>query len=761
MRYISAFIALIWWCQPVFAQKVALVLSGGGAKGLAHVGVLKLLEENDIPIDYIVGTSMGGVIGGFYAAGYSANEIEQLVLSPDFQDWVNGELGENYQFYYSKSEDHAGILNLTMDVDSSLNINTNLAKDIVINFALAELLAPASQKANYNFDSLFIPYRAVAADIFTQNVMVLKSGRLNEALRATLSVPFFFRPLRVQNKYLFDGGIYNNFPIDVAREEFEPDVIIGVNVSSKVFDEYPYDQDQELIEESLLGMLLDKPDLKLLTEEDIYLEPNVKGYNALDFEDAAALVDSGYVESSRHFAEISAKIRDRKECEARAEARNNFILDSAPMMFKNLSIEEFSEPKQRYIRHYFSDKEYLNIHDIKTGYYKMISEEYFQNTYPGIVYNPVDSAYDFEILGETSNSFDIDLGGNISTRSISQIYLGLNFTHFNHYLFKHRLNFYTGRFYQSLQLGSRINIPTRSNLFYIEPVYTYNHWDFIDSNELIFSDKDPTIIDQIDRNIRINVGIAAGTNGRLRLHSGYFHNSNEFSNLNEFKSTDTLDQQTFNGFRHGIEYSRHNLNRKLYASSGQHFQVALDLFNAEEQLVPGNTSMLTETQNKSNDWVRLKLRAEQYFGSGWFKYGYLVEGVFSNQSSGFNLTGSLINAPTFEPLVDSPTLFLENFRSYNYLAGGIRNIYSVGRKLDLRLEGYFFKPFRGLTTSGDEGVVLLNDPDKIYLAGTAAAVYHSLLGPISMQVNYYDDEENQWGFLLHIGYLIFNKKALD
>ncbi len=761
MRYFSALIALIWWCQPIVAQKIALVLSGGGAKGLAHVGVLKLLEENNIPVDYIVGTSMGGVIGGFYAAGYSAHDIEQMVLSDDFQDWVNGGLGENYQFYYSKSEDHAGILNLTLDVDSSLNINTNLANDFAINFALAELLAPASQKANYNFDSLFIPFRAVAADIFTQKVVVLKSGRLNEALRATLSVPFFFRPLRLQKKYLFDGGIYNNFPVDIAREEFKPDVIIGVNVSSKVFVEYPYDQDQELIQKSLLAMLLDKPDLKLLTEKDIYLEPNVKSYSALDFEDAAALVDSGYVEASQHFAEISTKIKDRNDCDSHAEARNNFILDSEPLRFQNLRTEGFSESKQRYIRHYFSDKETLNIHDVKTGYYKMISEEFFKNTHPGIVYNPVDSAYDFEILGETSNSFDVDLGGNISSRSISQIYLGLNFTHFNHYLFKHRLSFYTGKFYQSLQLGSRINIPTRSRLFYIEPVYTFNNWDFIDANELIFSDKNPTIIKQIDRNIRINVGFAAGTIGRLRLYSSYFYNSNKFSNLNEFKSTDTLDQQTFKGFRYGFEYSRHNLNRKQYASSGQYFQVALDLFTAEEELEPGNTSMLTETLFKSNDWVRLKLRAEQYFGSGRFKYGYLVESVFSNQATGFNLTGSLINAPNFEPLVDSPTLFLENFRAYNYIAGGIRNVYSLGRKFDLRLEGYFFKPFQGLNNAVDEDVLLLNDITKFYFAGTAAAVYHSLLGPISMQVNYYDDEENQWGFLLHIGYLIFNKKSLD
>ena len=626
---------------------------------------------------------------------------------------------------------------------------------------LTELLAQASQKANYNFDSLFIPYRAVAADIFTQKVMVLKSGRLNEALRATLSVPFFFRPLKLRNKYLFDGGIYNNFPVDVARKEFDPDVIIGVNVSTKVFDEYPYENDQELIQESLLSMLLDKPDLKMLTQKDIYLEPNIKTFSALDFEDAAQLVDSGFAEASKHLAQIEAKINTKTDCDIQANSRNEFILGSIPLRFKNIRTEDFSEPKQQYIRHFFSDKEYLNIHDIKTGYYKMISEEYFQNTHPGIIYNPVDSAYDFEILGDTRNIFDIDLGGNISTRSISQIFLGLNYTHFNHFLFKHHLNFYTGGFYQSMQVASRINIPTRSQLIYVEPVFTYNNWDFIDANELIFSDKDPTIIDEIDRSLRVNLGLAAGTHGRIRLHSGYFNNSNGFSNLKEFKSTDTLDQQTFRGFRHGIEYSRYSLNRKQYASSGQHLQIKLDLFNAEERLVAGNTSDLTGTHYKDQNWVRLKIRSEQYFGPGKFKYGYLFEGVVSNQPTGINLTGSLINAPSFEPLVDSKTLFLENFKAYNYIAGGVRNVFNVSRKIDLRLEAYFFKPFEALTTSQDSDLVVLDDATSVYYSGTAAAVYHSLLGPISLQVNYYDDDENQWGVLMHIGYVLFNKKPMD
>ena len=761
MKYLIFLMVLLLWCQDVSAQKVGLVLSGGGAKGLAHVGVLKVLEENEIPIDYIVGTSMGGVIGGLYAAGYSAFEIEQLVLGEHFQDWVNGELDENYRFYYSKSEDHSGILNLRLNVDSAVNINTNLASDVAINFVLAEYLAGASQRANYNFDSLFIPFRAVAADIFTQKVVVLDQGRLNEALRATLSVPFFFRPLRLDNKFLFDGGVYNNFPIDVAKDEFNPDVIIAVNVSSKLFDEYPYDQDEELIQESLLSMLLDKSDIKLLTEKDVYIEPNLKSFSALDFDDASALVDSGYVSATSQVEEIKSKISLRRSCEALTEFRNEFILGSAPLIFKNLKFKGFSEPKKRYLRQFFGDKDAYNIHEIRSGYYKMISEQYFRATYPGIVYNTEDESYDFEILGNTRSSFDIDLGGNVSTRSISQIYLGLNYAHFNHYLFKHHLGFYTGRFYQSLLGSSRVNIPTGSKLFYLEPEFTYNHWDFINANELILSDNDPTIIDLIDRKIKLNLGTTAGTNGRLRIYSSYFNNSNEYSNSKQFMSTDTLDQQKFKGWRHGIEYSQYSLDKKQYASTGKQFLVSLDVFNTDETLEPGNTSDLDGIQEQSNNWVRLKLQAEQYFGKGAYKYGYLLEGVFSNQQTGFNLTGSLINAPSFEPLVDSPTLFLENFRAYNYFAGGIRNVYSVGRKIDLRLEGYFFKPIEEISINGTAESVFLKDVTDIYFTGTFAGVYHSILGPVSMQVNYYDDAENQWGFLLHVGYVLFNKTPFD
>ncbi len=135
-------------------------------------------------------------------------------------------------------------------------VNTSLASDITINFALPEYLAKASATAKNNFDSLFVPTRIIAAEVFTQKELILKDVSLPLALRATLSVPFFYKPIKIADRYLFDGGVYNNFPVDVAQKDFNPDMIIGSNVSSKVFSEYPFEEDDKLISNSLLFMLL-------------------------------------------------------------------------------------------------------------------------------------------------------------------------------------------------------------------------------------------------------------------------------------------------------------------------------------------------------------------------------------------------------------------------------------------------------------------------------------------------------------------------
>jgi NTE family protein len=222
-----------------------------------------------------------------------------------------------------------------------------------------------------------------------------------------------------------------------------------------------------------------------------------------------------------------------------------------------------------------------------------------------------------------------------------------------------------------------------------------------------------------------------------------------------------LDQLRLTGFKTELLFSMGNLNRKQYPSSGKAYSLCLQYFDVKERFNPGTTSFEFEDKEATHQWFRLKFSAEQYFNTGIFRPGYYVEGVFSNQPFFQNYTGTIINAPGFYPLQDSRTLLLENFRAFNYIAGGLRNVFQIKNRLDFRLEGYLFKPIEYLQKNNDQEAVVIRDIRALYFAGTAGLVLHSPIGPISLNLNYYDDTENQIGVLLHAGFLLFNKHSLE
>jgi len=751
-------LALLGW-----TQKVGLVLSGGAAKGIAHVGVLKALEENEIPIDYIVGTSMGGIIGGCYAAGMSPNQIEEIVLSKEFLLWVNGKLEEGHNYYFARKDDDASFLRLNLSLDSTFSIlfNTSIVNDLSLNFALAETFAQPSAIAKNNFDSLFVPLRVVASDIFTQSEVILSKGSLSDALRATQTVPFFYNPIRIDGKYLFDGGVYNNFPVDVALKEFTPDVIIGSNVSSKIYKEYPYGEDEKLISRSLLYMLLDNSDPSEIPPSGIYIQPNILRYTSFDFAKARALIDSGYLQTIRQMEEIKQKISTRRTCESVAEARNKFNNKSAPLLVDHIQFDGFSRNQQKFINRFFnSGKRPLLFSEIKSGFYHLVSHDYFNNLYPGFVFNTQKQNFNFSLTKRPQNNFQVDFGGVIATRNISNIYLGMNYYYFNRTLTHFNANFNAGNFYKSAQVKARIDIPNRGQ-FYLEPIATFNKWDFLQGNDLVVKNFSPTVLFRIDRKIGVALGIPVGKNYKMTLEGSYLNNRDQYLNTDVLTSTDTLDVLRLSGSRAGVEFNSNTLNRKQYASTGKSYSFSVDWFGVVENYEPGNTSILTEPQSKYHSWMRAKVSLEQYFKKGIYSSGYIFEGVLSNQPVFTNYMGTIINATAFNPIQDSKTLLLQNFRAFNYVAGGWRNVFTIRKSLDFRLEGYLFKPFEAIGMSQTQEATLNGDLTKVYFAATAGLVLHSTVGPISLSVNYYDDRENELGVLLHVGFLLFNKTSME
>jgi NTE family protein len=765
MNRFNLTIAFLFISSCAFSQRVGVVLSGGGAKGLAHVGVLKALEENDIPVDYVVGTSMGGIIGGAYAAGMSPEQIEQVVLSEEFLRWVNGFPEEGYNHFFHQNENNPGFLRVNLSLDSILNIqlNTSLASDVSLNFALADLMASASANSKNNFDSLFIPLRVVAADVFTQNQVILKKGSLSDALRATQTVPFFYNPIRVDGKYLFDGGVYNNFPVDVAEAEFKPDVIIGSNVSTKVFNEYPFDIDEKLITRSLLFMLLDKSDPLSVPKNGVYIQPDLEGYTSFDFGKVKSLIDSGYAQTMRQINELKQKISRRVSCDEVAERRNDFNSRNPPIVFNDVQLKGFNSKQSRYIRRVFhfnakNPKPFFH-NRVKNGYFKMVSQDYFNNVYPNILFDTSSHKFQLQLTRRPQKNFQVDFGGVIATRDISNIFLGLHLFNFNNQLLHVYGGFQTGNFNKSAVLRSRIDFPVQ---FYLEPELAYDNWDYLETDDLLREITPHTVLRRISRKYGVNVGIPIGSFFRATASVHGINNIDRYANRNVFVSSDTLDELHLSGLRTEINLSSSTLNRKQYASRGRMYSFTAQYFNLRENFIPGSTSVDGQLPSiKNHQWFRTKFSAEQYFNAGWFRPGYYAEAVFSNQPFFKNYYGTIINAPGFFSMQDSRTLLLENFRSFNYVAGGLRNVFSIRNRLEFRLEGYLFKPIEHLAEGSNQEAETITDFKKIFFASSASLVLHSPIGPISLSVNYYDDNDNQLGVLLHVGYLLFNKHSIE
>jgi NTE family protein len=754
---------------PIFVhgQKVALVLSGGGAKGLAHVSVLKELEKNHIPIDYVVGTSMGAVIGGFYAAGYSPQEIEDIVLSKDFQNWVNGQAGKYYNYHYVSKEPDPTFFTVELDVKQSLSASfrNTIANDAIINFKLTEYLSKASQAADYDFDNLFVPFRAIAAEIFTQEEVVLKDGLLSEAVRASMAVPFFYNPVRVKNdRLLFDGGIYNNFPVDVARKEFNPDVIIGVNVSTPVFKEYPYEEDEKLVNQSLFLYLLNKSNPALLKNEDIYIEPDTKGMSATDFSKVTPLLDSGETTILRKLPEIKEKIERRMDSLSRNNKRDGFVLKEAPVKISSIQFRGFNSKQSKYLSNLFQLRKSsdFDIEDIKKGYYRLAAEDYFNNIFPILQFDKNDSSYIFELRGSSDNSFKIDFGGYITSRNFSELFLGFRFNTLKSNLAEHAVHAYTGRFYQSIHYYSRFNIPGR-NLFYIEPEMTYNNWDFIDISDILIKENSQSdFVQQNDLKAGLNVGIPIGTKYRMVFQGFYLNNGDQYSNTQELQSTDTLDQLKFDGVRTGVVLSKNSLNKILYPNEGERFEVKAAVYYGQERYTPGTTSLQSVTNQVDHSWITLGLGWEKYVPVGRkFFAGWQVESVFSNQPFFSNYQGTVLNAPVFNPLNDSKTRIIAELRAFKYVAGGVKGIYKPTKRLDFRLEGYTFAPVSTLFEEAPQvpGEILLDG--TLHFAGTLNGVYHSPIGPVSIALNYYEPLRNHWSVMFHAGFLLFNKRSFE
>ncbi len=756
-------LAFLW---PAQAQKVGLVLSGGGAKGLAHVGVLKQLEANHIPIDYIIGTSMGAIIGAMYSAGYSPSEIERIVLSPEFQYWASGKQLQDKTFNYLTAEPDPSALRLGVAIDSTLRaqVSPTLVNDLNLNLALARLLAPAGATSGYDFDRLFVPFRCIAAEVFTRTEVVQKAGNLADAVRNSMTFPLAFRPIRnPDGRYLFDGAVFNNFPVDVMRREFHPDIIIGVNVGDVAFKKYPYQKADELINSTLAFLGTSVADTTEIARNGIYIQPNLQGLGAADFDKVHQLVGKGDTATQRKMALIRQRIGRRVDT-LDLQRRRLAFQQAAPMpRFVQVRVQGLRPDQNAYAERFFRrDGKTYNLDDLEEGYYRLAADDYFRNIYPRIRYDQALKGYVFSVDAQQNNNVAAEVGFALSTRPIDNLYFGIEFKYLRSLLYSTEANVSLGRFYNGAQGSFRVNVPGRVPYF-IQPQITYNQWDYQNTGGVLGRDVLSTQVRQQDTKIGGQIGISPRYRARVTLDLGAFYNVDNYSDTDEVNSADVLARTSFKGGTAAIRFARNSLNRKQYAVAGRRYVLSVRGVTGTEAYTPGTNSLLRGEASRHHQWLQLRAAYERFVPLKKDKqaWGYFGEMVLSAQGRFFNYRSSLTSAPVFAPLVDSRTLFLDNYRSPRYAAVGLRYSQPVFGSFEWRSEIYTHFNFNPLREGDNQLAIIAAKLSRPHLTGSTGLIFTTPVGPLAVHATYYDDPNHRFAVYGHLGYILFRSRALE
>ncbi|MBX7152151.1 patatin-like phospholipase family protein [bacterium] len=304
MRILSLLI-LIWLgfsgieAQETGREKIGLALSGGGAKGFAHIGVFKVLEEAGIPIDYIAGTSMGSIAGALYSIGYTAAELDSLVISTDWDDLFDDNVGRRYMPMEEKLEDGRFIGSVFFK-----NGKVQLPSGLVAGQKVSNFISKLTWGVHHisNFHELPIPFVCVATDIETGAAVTIDHGYLPEALRASMAIPTVFTPVQYEGRLLVDGLLTRNFPAEDVKA-LGSDIVIGVDVGSELRAKNSINSLLDVMDQSLSFQIV-ASNKQQQGYCDVLIQPNLNGYTAADFDKARAIIDSGEVAARRQWSRL-------------------------------------------------------------------------------------------------------------------------------------------------------------------------------------------------------------------------------------------------------------------------------------------------------------------------------------------------------------------------------------------------------------------------------------------------------------------------
>ncbi|MCT4614329.1 MAG: patatin-like phospholipase family protein [Marinifilaceae bacterium] len=371
--------------------KIGLVLSGGGAKGFAHIGVLKIIDKLGIPIDYIAGTSMGSIIGGLYSIGYTAEQIEQFVIEKNWDQVLSDNVSREYVPIYEKDYYERYILSIPIK-PKGIQFPKGIVQGQNIINIFEELTTDYHKESN--FREFPIPFVCIATDLESGKPVVLDKGYLADALRASMAIPTFFSPIEIDGKLLADGGMVNNFPVKEVVD-MGADIVIGVDVQSGPKTKRELNSFIDIINQTVTLMSLNEFK-RNIDYVDIYIKPDIGEYSVGSFSNAKELIEQGEKKAIENI-DIFKNLKNKYQFNYKREETIKHP-DERKFLIKEITANENKKIRHSIIRGKFNSKlpDSLDFKHIR----KSINRIYGSNSFKQV---------DFRLLGENQDSLNIRL----------------------------------------------------------------------------------------------------------------------------------------------------------------------------------------------------------------------------------------------------------------------------------------------------------------------------------------------------------------
>ena len=739
------------------AQSVGLVLSGGGAKGFSHIGVIKVLEENNIPIDYICGTSMGAVIASMYAMGLSPDEMYAIVNSREFGQWCRGEREEGFQGNFYREEAAPKMLQIALRSKKGklgLVLPSSLISPYPLDLAMLEVYASPSVAAGYRFENLMVPFFCVSSDVKNKRKVVHSGGDLGGAVRASMTYPFVFKPIVIDSTVLFDGGFYDNFPWKELRRLHSPDYIIGAKC---VADDSPLD-DEDVVGQ-LTNMIVTPSDYDIPADEGIVIDRRYP-YGVMEFDKAPEIVAMGYAAAQEAIDSIRQRVVCRREARELDSMRLNFRQKCMKVMFApEIEFEgNLNESQKRFIVRTITGGGGVpfDFATLKKGYYKVASAGVLNTFYPTYSVGP-DSLLTLRFRVSAASPFEMAVGGNISSARLNQGYVGAKFTHFGEKIWKLQVDGNVGMFYNGGGVLWRYNNGTSPfQYFDIEAAaHNFNYHSREISLGEIFA--------------RGTAAVALDEGGDLLLKTNILLGKDIFKYLpdNVYRATRSRDRTTLGIVSSSVVLEKNTLNWPLYPTQGYRFRFAARWNHMDESYTPGETSLdgygKLHLKNAGHDVLRFTAEGEGYVKLGRrFGLGYNAALVLGKKANLYGYIPALLQMPAFAPFPHSTTMLLKNYRADNYIGFGISPVIYLAKTLFLHSNISYFQPYRLIYEKQGGGYGYGKKFRGGSFLGNVALVWQSPVGPVSFSASYYRrGEQDKWYPQLNVGFLLFKKKMLE